>query len=140
MQKMYINEDVYTAFCKRMDYIFSEFDNIYVSFSGGKDSGTLLQLVFKYMEDNGINKRIGIFHQDFEAQYKKTTEFVERIFQSHEDRADLYWSCIPMQVRTALSNYEMYWYTWDPDKKDAWVRKMPDHPWKIMILIFTNIK
>lgn len=129
MQKMYINEDVYTAFCKRMDCIFSEFDNIYVSFSGGKDSGTLLQLVFKYMEDNGINKRIGIFHQDFEAQYKKTTEFVERIFQSHEDRADLYWSCIPMQVRTALSNYEMYWYTWDPDKKDAWVRKMPDHPY-----------
>lgn len=124
---MYLNEDVYTAFCKRMDYIFSEFDNIYVSFSGGKDSGTLLQLVFKYMADNNIMKRIGIFHQDFEAQYKKTTEFVERIFKSYEGKADLYWSCVPMRSRTAISNYEMFWYTWDPDKKDSWVRDMPNH-------------
>ena len=84
MQKLYLNEDVYTAFCKRMEFIFEEFDNIYVSFSGGKDSGTLLQLVFKYVEEHKITKPIGIFHQDFEAQYKKTTEFVERIFNQYE--------------------------------------------------------
>lgn len=129
LQKLYTNEDVYTAFCKRMDFVFKEFDNIYVSFSGGKDSGTLLQLVFKYMDEHGIKKKIGIFHQDFEAQYKKTTEFVARTFEKYEDTAELYWSCMPMRSRTALSNYEMYWYTWDPEKKDVWVRDMPDHPY-----------
>ncbi len=129
MQKLYLNEDVYTAFCKRMEFIFEEFDNIFVSFSGGKDSGTLLQLVFRYIEEHNITKPIGIFHQDFEAQYKKTTEFVERIFKRYEKRSELYWSCMPMQVRTSLSNYEMYWYTWDPEKKDVWVRDIPNYPY-----------
>ena len=111
MQKIYKNKNVYEAFCDRMNFIFSEFDNIFVSFSGGKDSGTLLQLVFKYMDDHNIHKRIGIFHQDFEAQYKQTTEYVERTFSKYTDCADLYWSCMPMRSRTALSSYEMFWYT-----------------------------
>lgn len=129
IEKAYLNISVYDAFIMRMDFIFSEFDNIYIAFSGGKDSGTMLQLVFKYMQEHGINKRIGIFHQDFEAQYQKTTEFVGRIFARYEDISYLYWSCMPMAVRTALSSYEMYWYTWDPDKKDLWVREMPDKPY-----------
>ena len=45
MKKKYLDIDVYTALQKRLDYIFQEFDNIYVSFSGGKDSGLLLHLV-----------------------------------------------------------------------------------------------
>lgn len=129
IEKAYLNISVYDAFKMRMDFIFSEFDNIYIAFSGGKDSGTMLQLVFKYMEERGINKKIGIFHQDFEAQYRKTTEFVERIFSRYENISWPYWSCMPMAVRTALSSHEMYWYTWDPDKKDLWVRKMPDKPY-----------
>lgn len=129
MEKLYLNKDVYTAFCERMDFIFQDFDNIFVSFSGGKDSGTLLQLVFRYIEERNITKRIGIFHQDFEAQYQKTTEYVERIFEKYEGKADLYWSCMPMGSRTALSSHEMYWYTWDPEKKDQWIREMPQKPY-----------
>lgn len=129
MEKAYLDVSVYDAFTKRMDFIFSEFDNIFVAFSGGKDSGTMMQLVFRYMEDRGINRTVGVFHQDFEAQYKKTTEFVERTFNNYEGRAELYWSCMPMASRTALSSHELYWYTWDPDKKDLWVREMPDRPY-----------
>ena len=76
MEKIYQNINVYDAFVDRLDYVFSEFDNIYVSFSGGKDSGLLLNLTLKYMNEHNINKKIGLFHQDFEAQYEKTTEFV----------------------------------------------------------------
>ena len=68
MEKAYLDVSVYDAFTKRMDFIFSEFDNIFVAFSGGKDSGTMMQLVFRYMEDRGINRTVGVFHQDFEAQ------------------------------------------------------------------------
>lgn len=129
IEKAYLNISVYDAFVMRMDFIFSEFDNIYIAFSGGKDSGIMLQMVFKYMQEHGINKKIGIFHQDFEAQYQKTTEFVGRIFARYEDISYLYWSCMPMAVRTALSSHEMYWHTWDPGKKDLWVREMPDKPY-----------
>lgn len=34
--KRYLDTDVYTAAQKRIALLFSEFDNIYVSFSGGK--------------------------------------------------------------------------------------------------------
>lgn len=34
-----ITKNVYELAQERLDVIFKEFDNIYVSFSGGKDSG-----------------------------------------------------------------------------------------------------
>ena len=42
MEKKYLDINVYEALQERLDYIFREFDNIYISFSGGKDSGLLL--------------------------------------------------------------------------------------------------
>ena len=65
MKKKYLDIDVYTALQKRLDYIFQEFDNIYVSFSGGKDSGLLLHLVMDYMKEHKIRKRIGVIPSGF---------------------------------------------------------------------------
>ena len=129
MEKIYQNINVYDAMQKRLEYIFSEFDNIYVSFSGGKDSGLLLNLVLQFMQQRGINRKIGLFHQDFEAQYKKTSEYVERTFSSMPDFVERFWCCLPIGSKTNLSNYELYWYPWDPDKKDIWIRPIPKHPY-----------
>ncbi|MEG2383624.1 MAG: DUF3440 domain-containing protein [Oscillospiraceae bacterium] len=131
MEKLYLNKSVLQAFNERMDIIFSEFENIFVSFSGGKDSGVLLNLVLKYMQEHDIKKRIGLFHVDFEAQYKKTTEYVERTFASNLDRVEPYWVCLPLAARNAASNFETYWYTWDDEKPDIWVREMPKFPYVI---------
>ena len=109
-----------------MELIFEEFDNIYISFSGGKDSGLLLNMVLDYQRKHFPWKRLGVFHQDFEAQYTVTTEYVEQTFESIKHEVEPYWVCLPMATRTALSSYEMYWYPWDDKKKSAWVRKMPD--------------
>ena len=49
MEREYMDENVYEAFLKRMKLIFEEFDNIYVSFSGGKDSGLLLNMTSVYV-------------------------------------------------------------------------------------------
>lgn len=129
MEKIYQNKNVYEALQERLDYIFEEFDNIYISFSGGKDSGLLLNLVLQYMEEHQIKRHIGLFHQDFEAQYQKTTEYVERTFASMPDFVERFWVCLPMGSKTNLSNYELYWYPWDPDKENLWVRPMPKHPY-----------
>ena len=79
------------------------------------------------------HKRIGVFHQDFEAQYSVTTEYVERTFQrlEKERMVDLYWVCLPMATRTCFSSYQMYWYPWDDTKEEIWVRPMPRHPYVI---------
>ena len=131
LEKRYLDINVYEALQQRFDFIFQRFDNVYVSFSGGKDSGLLLHLLMDYMKRNNIRKRIGVFHQDFEAQYHVTTEYVEKVFEMYLPRTEPYWVCLPMAVRTALSNYQMYWYPWDDKKKDIWVRPLPNKPYVI---------
>lgn len=44
MSKVYLEKDVLTAALERFEYIFDHFDNVYFSFSGGKDSSIMLQL------------------------------------------------------------------------------------------------
>jgi predicted phosphoadenosine phosphosulfate sulfurtransferase len=123
--KNYSDVNVYDAFQRRLDYVFQEFPNIYISFSGGKDSGLLLHLVMDYMARKGITRKIGLFHQDMEAQYEKTTEYVTAMYEKFLTRVEPYWFCIPIATRTALSNYQMWWFPWDDTQKDIWVRPMP---------------
>jgi predicted phosphoadenosine phosphosulfate sulfurtransferase len=127
--KDYKDINVYESFQTRIYYIFNEFENIYIAFSGGKDSGVLLNLVMDYMQKNGISKKIGLFHQDMEAQYEKTTEYVTRMYEKYLDRVEPYWFCIPIASRTAVGNYEMFWYPWDDQKKELWIRDMPAMPY-----------
>ena len=131
MKREYMSCNVYEATQQRLRLIFEEFDNIYVSFSGGKDSSLLLNLTLDFRRKYYPEKKIGVFHQDFEAQYTVTTEFIERTFERIKDEVELYWVCLPMATRTALSSYQMYWYPWDDTKEEAWVRPMPQHEYVI---------
>ncbi len=131
MEKIYQETNVYEALQKRLDFVFAEFDNIYVSFSGGKDSGLLLNLVLQYMKERGIGRPIGLFHQDFEAQYAATAEYVDRTFASIPEFVERFWCCLPMAVRNAMSQTDPWWYPWDPGKKDIWVRPMPQYPYVV---------
>lgn len=44
--------NVFEAAQKRIELIFNEFDNVYVSFSGGKDSSILLNLCIDHIREN----------------------------------------------------------------------------------------
>ncbi len=131
MIRKYGMQTVYEALQDRLHFIFEEFDNILISFSGGKDSGLLLNLVLDYKRKYYPDRTVGVFHQDFEAQYQVTTEYVERTFERIKDEVEPYWVCLPMATRTAMSNYEMFWYPWDDTQPDVWVRPMPKHPYVI---------
>ena len=69
MKKVNLEKNVYQAMLERLHFIFQEFDNIYISFSGGKDSGLLLNIVLDFRDQYYPSQTIGVFHQDFEAQY-----------------------------------------------------------------------
>lgn len=131
MIREYLQQNVYDALLERFDFIFREFDNIYISFSGGKDSGLLLNLLLDFRDKHYPDRPIGVFHQDFEAQYTVTTEYIERTFEKIKERVEPYWVCLPMATRTAVGNYEMYWYPWDDKKEASWVRPMPDKAYVI---------
>ena len=96
--KHYLDKNVYEATQERLKFIFENFDNVYVSFSGGKDSGLLLNLVLDYKRKHNIRKKIGVFHQDFEAQYQMTTDFVYRMFENNIRDIEPFWVCLPLHL------------------------------------------
>ena len=119
--------NVYEAGQARLKTIFEEFDNVYVSFSGGKDSGVLLNLAIDYIRSNKLDRRLGVFHVDYEAQYQMTTDYVDAELEKNKDILDIYRICLPIAAKCATSMHESYWIPWDMDKKELWVRPLPDN-------------
>ena len=78
-------KNVYELAQERLKVIFNEFDNIYVSFSGGKDSGVLLNMCIDYIRKNNLKVRLGVFHMDYEIQYKMTIDYVDRMLEAKKN-------------------------------------------------------
>lgn len=78
-------KNVYEVTLERTGYIFSEFENIYLAFSGGKDSGVMLNIVLDYMRRQGIKRKIGVLYMDVEASYERTARFIERMYLDNLD-------------------------------------------------------
>jgi len=118
--------NVYEATQERLKFIFDEFDNIYVSFSGGKDSGVLLNLCLDYIRKHDLKTRIGLFHIDYEAQYQMPTDYVARTIADLRDHVDIYHICLPLKAHCATSMYQSYWIPWEKEKQELWVRTLPE--------------
>ncbi|MDR1683054.1 MAG: DUF3440 domain-containing protein [Candidatus Symbiothrix sp.] len=124
---------VYEWTLERIDFIFSEFDEVYLSFSGGKDSGALLNILLDYMRSHGIKKKLSVVYIDVEASYSYTNTYIESMILNNIDLIRPYWICIPLVTDNAVSMYEPFWIWWDTTKEDLWVRPMPKHPFVINI-------
>lgn len=51
--KRYLEKTVYDATKERIKRTFDEFDNVLVAFSGGKDSGVMLNMAYDYAKETG---------------------------------------------------------------------------------------
>lgn len=125
--KLYLNIDVLEAAKQRINALFDQLDHVYVSFSGGKDSGVLLNLV---IEEARARQRlpVHVLIVDMECQFTHTYEYLYRMAMRKEVAVD--WVCLPMSLRNSASQFEPKWICWDPEKKSSWVRPFPTlcHP------------
>lgn len=130
MGKTYLTDTVYEAAKKRIRYLFDTFDHVLVAFSGGKDSGVCLNLVYDYAKDHGMMDKVAMYHIDYEAQYQMTTDYVEETFERMEE-IERYWLCLPMAAQCCCRMDAGTWTPWDGDARSIWVRDMPDHDYVI---------
>jgi predicted phosphoadenosine phosphosulfate sulfurtransferase len=117
--------NVYDASQERIKFIFDNFPRIYVSFSGGKDSGVMLNLMIDYMRANGITKKIGVMILDNEANYDHSLKFMRELLDANLDLLDVYWCCLPITLPCTVSSYAVEWQCWGERDKERWIRPMP---------------
>lgn len=122
--KTYLEKDVFTSARERINQVFDDFEKVYVSFSGGKDSGVLLNLTLDVARER---KRlpVHVLVIDLEAQYQLTADYVGRMLSRPDVEA--HWVCLPMHLRNSVSQFNPFWLCWDPDRQDSWVRSFPEH-------------
>jgi predicted phosphoadenosine phosphosulfate sulfurtransferase len=127
MKKIFKKENVYQAFNKRLDYIIKYFDHIIVSFSGGKDSGVMLELVNNYYDSHFLKKKgikISVFYLDYEGNYQETKDYVKRCMGKYSN-FDYYHICLPVTASCGVSMYQSSWLPWDPEHQELWVSEIP---------------
>tara|TARA_R110000787_G_scaffold105652_2_gene213127 strand:- start:6244 stop:7446 length:1203 start_codon:yes stop_codon:yes gene_type:complete len=129
-KKQYNETNVYEESLSRIEYLFTSFDNVVVNFSAGKDSTAVLNLALEVAHK--LNKPLTINFFDEEVIHPPTIEYAERVRDLHSN-ITFNWYCLEFKHRNACSNEEPFWYCWDKNKEDKWVRPLPknvirEHP------------
>lgn len=130
MAKRYLDKNVYESALERIEYLFDEFDNIIVSFSGGKDSSVCLELCYDYAKEHNMLDKLSIVHLDYEAQYQMTTDFVDETFKKFDD-IKRFWLCLPIHAQCCCNMSGGCWIPWEKEKQNIWVRDMPNYDYVI---------
>lgn len=117
------DKNVYELSIERIKYLYSKFDNVIISFSGGKDSMAILELTIQVARElNRLPVKTIFF--DEEAISYETEKYVRETAQ-RKGEVDFYWFCLPIKSNNACSTKNPYWYPWSKFEKDKWVRPLP---------------
>jgi predicted phosphoadenosine phosphosulfate sulfurtransferase len=121
--KHFLTKNVHEESIDRISWTFDNFEKVYLSFSGGKDSTVMMHLVMA--EAKKRNQKIGVLFVDLEGQYKITIEHVYNLYEEYKEWIVPYWVCLPIHLRNAVSVFETHWVCWDEKRKEDWVRELP---------------
>lgn len=108
--------NVVDATRKRIEYLFDNYDNIQLSFSGGKDSTVLFHLINQ--EAIKRNRKFYLYFIDQEAEYQGTIDMVE--WAMSQPNVIPLWYQVPMFMTNAVSHEQLFLWAWGDGEK--WVR------------------
>ena len=113
-------QNVFEATKKRIEYLFDNYDNIQLSFSGGKDSTALFHLVNE--EAKKRNRKFQLFFLDQEAEYQGTIDIME--WAMRQPNVIPMWYQVPTFMTNAVSHEQLFLWAWGEDEE--WVRPKSD--------------
>ena len=113
-------ENVVDATKKRIAYLFDNYDNIQLSFSGGKDSTVLFHLVNE--EAKRRNRKFYLFFLDQEAEYQGTIDMVD--WAMRQPNVIPLWYQVPMFMTNSCSQQQLFLWAWG--ENEEWVRPKSD--------------
>ena len=113
-------ENVVEATKKRISYLFDNYDNIQLSFSGGKDSTVLFHLVNE--EAKRRNRKFYLFFLDQEAEYQGTIDMVD--WAMRQPNVIPLWYQVPMFMTNSCSQQQLFLWAWG--ENEEWVRPKSD--------------
>jgi predicted phosphoadenosine phosphosulfate sulfurtransferase len=122
--KIYNNTNVLDAAINRVRFLFDEFENVVVGFSGGKDSTATLNIALKVAEEKN-RLPLKVIFVDQEAEWQGTIDYVEKVM--NDPRVEPMWFQMPMVITNNASSYERYSLCWNPNEKENWI-----HPYNEM--------
>lgn len=121
--KYYSSKNVYEKAIERIEYLFNEFEEVIVGFSGGKDSTVTLHLCLEVAEKlNRLPLKVCFIDQ--EAEWQGTIDYVDKVMR--RDDVEPLWFQMPIVITNNASTTERYSYCWDENKKDQWLHQKSD--------------
>lgn len=117
---IYGNKTVVEATRERVKYLFDNYDNIQLSFSGGKDSTVLFHFINE--EAKKRNRKFYLFFLDQEAEYQGTIDMVD--WAMRQPNVIPLWYQVPMFMTNACSSEQLFLWAWG--EGENWVRPKSD--------------
>lgn len=115
-------DDLIALTVERFHQLFDSYENVWVSWSGGKDSTCVMECGAIAARERGIPLTVNFY--DEEVIPRGTVELAERLRQ--RDDLEFRWHCIPIVDNNAWEPDDPYWYPWAPEAELLWVRPMPE--------------
>lgn len=102
---------------ERIRYLFDNYENIQLSFSGGKDSTVIFHLLNEEATKRGRTFRL--YFQDQEAEYQGTIDLVE--WAMTQPVVIPLWYQVPIFMTNAASHQQLFLWAWGVGEQ--WIRE-----------------
>ena len=125
--KIYLKNNVFDESLDRIRWLFDEFPNVIVGFSGGKDSTIVFNLAMIVAKEKN-RLPLKVMFLDQEAEWQATIDQVRLIMENPD--VNPMWMQVPIRLFNATSTTDHWLMCWDEAEKEKWMRPKEEYSYK----------